>query len=165
MTAFPTYLDRKRGVGGGASSLRIEPTMTILGHTLCKAVEWCRAGGQGQEMASTLQRAQNRAAKGSTFFRWRSTLPIYVYYLCTGWTYLSTSYCMRLCISLVRARLASSCCLLIPTSLLHWGTQGDQFLIKEEIKEQAGLYTDLPTYLHTIYDLLLVTHNVFTISL
>ena len=37
--------------------------------------------------------------------------------------------------------------------------------IKEEIKEQAGLYTDLPTYLHTIYDLLLVTHNVFTISL
>ena len=39
------------------------------------------AGGQGQVLASTMPRAQNRAAKFSTLLRRRSTLPIQVYYL------------------------------------------------------------------------------------
>ena len=55
-------------------------------HALYTAVEWCRAGGQGQVLVSTLLRAQNRAAKGSTLLRRQSTLPTYsryVIYLCS----------------------------------------------------------------------------------
>ena len=49
-------------------------------------VEWWRAGGQGHVLASTLPRAQNRTAKGSTLLRRRSTLPILLYYLSITWT-------------------------------------------------------------------------------
>ena len=44
----------------------------------CTSAEGCRAGGQGPVLASTMPRAQNRAAKGSTLIRRRSTLPIWV---------------------------------------------------------------------------------------
>ena len=39
------------------------------------------AGMQGQVLASTMSRAQNRPAKGSILFQRRPTLPIWVYYL------------------------------------------------------------------------------------
>ena len=74
-------LPRWEGRGGAnASSLRIEPTMTIQGHALCTAVQWCQAGGQGQVLPSTIPRAQNRSAKSSTLLRRRSTSPNNVYY-------------------------------------------------------------------------------------
>ena len=58
--------------------------MSLYGHAACTAVEWCQTGRQGQVLASTMSRAQNRAAKGSTLFQRRATLPIWVYYFSMG---------------------------------------------------------------------------------
>ena len=40
--------------------------VTILGHALCAALEWCRAGGQGSGVGMYNADSQNRAATGST---------------------------------------------------------------------------------------------------
>ena len=71
-------VDRESGVAG-ASSLRIEPIMTLQGHALCTAVEGCWASVQCQVFASTVhcRETKTRAAKGSTLLRRRFTLPIY----------------------------------------------------------------------------------------
>ena len=44
-------------MGGNASSLRIEPTITIQGHALCTAEEECKTGwkgGVGKNNAETI---------------------------------------------------------------------------------------------------------------
>ena len=53
--------------------MRVEPTIqrrtvsrTTEGNAYCTAVEQCQAGVQGQVLASTMLRAQNRTAKGTT---------------------------------------------------------------------------------------------------
>ena len=48
-------------MGKGENGGGIEPTMTIYGHALCRAVEWCRAGGQGQML--TCWQVQGREPK------------------------------------------------------------------------------------------------------
>ena len=72
------YLDRKK-VGGQCVFVE---NWTNYDHirTCClysTAVEWCRAGGQGRVLASTMPRAQNRVEKGSKILQKRSTLHIY----------------------------------------------------------------------------------------
>ena len=49
--------------------------------TNCDHKRTCFVSGQGQGLASTMPREQNRVAKGSTLLRRRSTLPIWEYYL------------------------------------------------------------------------------------
>ena len=44
-------------------STALQLASSIWGNADCTTVEWCRAGGQGQVLVSTMPRAQNRAAK------------------------------------------------------------------------------------------------------
>ena len=65
-TSQITHTPRLEKGGTNASSLRIEPTMTIKGHALFTAVQGCWAIGHCMVLSSTMTRAQSRVAKGST---------------------------------------------------------------------------------------------------
>ena len=80
------------------SSLRIEPTMTIYGHALYTAVEWCRTSGQGKWLSSTVhceqqsvqcQEPKTGQQKVQLYYEDDPLCPSsFIIYLCSLWSKL-----------------------------------------------------------------------------
>ena len=101
---YHTYIGK--GGGGNASSLIIEPSMSLFGHAACTAVERCRAGAGGVrcwQVQCRQPKTCNRTAKGSNFI----TKSIHFAHLGILFIYAPLSAGRRVCMgeSLARAEL------------------------------------------------------------